>query len=193
MADKMKENFVTTAEKFKAQNLPKRIVKDGSFLTSFMANGYRYQIMMPEEIFNIGRQTAYNNIKLAFDACQTVTEIKQRFVDIKHCYLGLVHAEGQEKARLTDLLLKTIWNAEDSFKGEFTSKYPAALYLCTLFVIKEDEDLSKWSWDLANQKINDWDIENISCYDFFLLALYSSEESLEIMKQNYQSQEVEQS
>ncbi len=186
MADKMKEEFDKTAQMFKVQNLPKRLVKDNVFVTEFEANGKKYKVMKPNEIFNISRATAYTNIKIAFDLCQTPTQVKQRFLEIKGYYLQLFRASETEKARLTDLLLRTIWGAEDSFKGEFTAMYPAGLYICTLFVVAEGEDLAEdWTWENANLKIADWYEENLNAYDFFLLALSSSQESQEIMKQSY--------
>ena len=79
MADKMKDEFDKTAQMFKTQNMPKRLVKDNVFVTEFEANGKKYKVMKPNEVFNISRATAYTNIKIAFDLCQTPTQIKQRF------------------------------------------------------------------------------------------------------------------
>jgi hypothetical protein len=67
-------------------------------------------------------------------------------------------------------------NNYDSFKGKYTSRYPAALYICTLFIVRENEDLSDWDFDLANEKIDDWVAENLAVVDFFGLALASSQE-----------------
>lgn len=182
----MQDELNKTQSLFKTQNEPKRLVKDGVFVTEFEANGKKYKVMKPNEVFNISRATAYTNIKIAFDLCQTPTQIKQRFLEIKGYYLQLFRASESEKAVLTDKLLRTIWGAEDAFKGEFTSMYPAGLYICTLFIVYEDEDLAEdWTWDSANEKIKDWHKENLNAYDFFLLALSSSQESQEIMKQNY--------
>jgi len=186
--DKMKEEFDKTTQMFKAQNMPKRLVNDGVFVTEFEANGKRYKVMKPNEVFNISRATAYTNIKIAFDLCQTPTQIKQRFMEIKGYYFQMfdVNMTGEQKQVIVDKLVRTIWGAEDSFKGEFTKMYPAGLYICTLFIVAENEDLAEdWTWESANEKIKDWYKENLNAYDFFLLALSSSTESQEIMKQNY--------
>jgi len=187
MADKMQEEFEKTTQMFKAQNMPKRLVNDGVFVTEFEANGKKYKVMKPNEVFNISRATAYTNIKIAFDLCQTPTQIKLLFLEMKGYFIQMFNADSAtEKARLLDLLLRCVWGAEDSFKGEFTKMYPPGLYICTLFVVAENEDLAEdCTWESANEKIKDWHKENLNAYDFFLLALSSSTESQEIMKQNY--------
>ena len=61
-----------------------------------------------------------------------------------------------------------------------------AYYLCTLFFIKEGEDLKEWSFELADAKINDWIKENINALDFFSIARVFSDESQETLQENYQ-------
>ena len=78
--------------------------------------------------------------------------------------------------------LRDALNNLDSFKGELTSRYPAAYYICTLFIIKEGEDLSKWNFESADEKINDWTEANLKAVDFLGLALATSKESQAIIK-----------
>ena len=68
-------------------------------------------------------------------------------------------------------------------KGELTSRYPSAYYICTLFITRENEDLSKWDFELADKKIDDWVAENIRAVDFFGLALAVSQECKKILKE----------
>ena len=179
----MKENFVKVSQKVAVQNMPKRLLVDGHFTTSFTANNVKYQVMQPEICFNIDKQVAYHNIKIAFDLNQTPTDIKQRLIDIKNTIIELMCSD--KKTALMEKLLRDSINNVDSFKGEFTSRYPAALFLCTLFVLAENEDLSTpWTWEAANKKIEDWSVENLSFYDFFVLALSSSSESQAIINEN---------
>ena len=45
----------------------------------------------------------------------------------------------------------------ESFKGSLTSRYPAALYLCTIFIIREGEDLSNnWTFEGAKENFRDF-------------------------------------
>ena len=86
----------------------------------------------------------------------------------------------------------TVQNFVDAIKGNTKdSKFcdlrrlPKAYYLCTLFIIKEGEDLKAWSPKLAHEKIDDWIKENLNPFDFFSLALHSSKACQEIMKTDY--------
>jgi hypothetical protein len=49
-------------------------------------------------------------------------------------------------------------------------RHHPALYLCTLFIITDDEDVSQWHETLAEEKINDWNVEGYDVRDFFWLA-----------------------
>jgi hypothetical protein len=93
-------------------------------------------------------------------------------------------ATGDDWQKNMNDLLRDCINNLDSFKGEFTSRYPAAYYICTLFIIREGEDLNAWSFDQADEKINDWTAENIRAVDFFGLALATSEQSQTIINEN---------
>ena len=184
--DIMKENFDKTKKIIEVQNLPKRLFIDGNFKTEFEANGNKYKVMQPEVCFNIDKQVAYQNITIAFQANQTVTDIKLRFGHSKNNLIRLFSEDDKKKRdEITETLLRDALNNFDSFKGEFTSRYPAALYLCTLFVIRDNEDLQEpWTWDSANKKIEDWSKENLSFFDFFVLALSSSTESQQIIQES---------
>jgi len=183
--DKMKDNFEVVEEWVKLQNLPKRLIVDEVFKTEFEANGKKYKVVSPELCFNIDKQVAYQNIKIAFEANQTVTDIKLRFMETKNNLIRLLDADDKTKLLLTESLLRDSFNNFDSFKGEYTSRYPAALYLCTLFVYYDNEDISKdWTWESATAKIEDWAKENLSFYDFFRLALSLSKESLETINES---------
>lgn len=187
MADKLREEFNKTLDKLKVINKPKSLIVDGKLLKEFEANGSKYIICAPDKVFNIGRQTAYYNINTAFALNQTPTEIKQRFNKTWSDILRLMSAEAGEKKKLMDGFVRDALNNNDSFKGELTSRYPMAYYLCTLFIIKEGEDLAEWSFESANEKIDDWVKENISSVDFFGIAQASSIECQEILKESYQT------
>jgi hypothetical protein len=48
-----------------------------------------------------------------------------------------------------------------------------ALMLCTLFIVREDEDLTTWNEEEANDKVKDWNKAGYDVNDFLLLALSS--------------------
>lgn len=186
MKDNLKEKFEKTEKAIFAINNPVSIIENGTLKTEFVANGTKYRVMSPDKVFNIGRQTAYYNINTAFGMCQSPTQIKKRFNDNLSTILQLMRAKGSDWERLMEKLLRDALNNVDSFKGEFTSKYPIAYYLCTLFIIKEGEDLTTWSFEQADNKIADWVSANIAAVDFFSIARHFSTESQETLSERSQ-------
>ncbi len=184
MADKVQEQFNKTMEKLGAINAPKSLIESGKFKTEFTANGVKYIVMPADKVFNIDRQVAYNNIETAFALNQTPTSIKERFTITWNTVIRLMKATGDDWQKNMNTLLRDCMNNLDSFKGELTSRYPAAYYICTLFIIREGEDLSKWTFELADEKIDDWVKENLNAVDFFGLALASSKELQKILELN---------
>lgn len=180
--DPLNDEFEKTAKKIGLINQPISLIKDGKMVSEFEANGNKYFILPADKVFNIDRQVAYHNIETAFALNQTPTDIKLRFNEVLQTIIRLMGEKGGEHDKLMEKLLRDALNNNDSFKGELTSRYPAAYYLCTLFIIKEGEDLNGWSFDLANEKIDDWTKGNIRAVDFFGLALASSKECQEIIE-----------
>lgn len=45
-----------------------------------------------------------------------------------------------------------------------------AMMICALFIVTEDEDLTKWDEQLQQEKINDWNAEGYDVNSFFQLA-----------------------
>jgi hypothetical protein len=182
MADKIQEQFDKTMLKLKAINAPRSLLVGGKFQTEFMANGTKYIVLPADKVFNIDRQVAYNNIETAFALNQTPTRVKERFTITWNTVIRLMQTTGDDWQKNMDKLLRDCMNNLDSFKGELTSRYPAAYYICTLFIIREGEDLSTWSFELADEKIDDWVKENLNAVDFFGLALASSRELQKILE-----------
>lgn len=178
-------SFDEVMQKIRAINAPKTVLVEGRFPKMFKANGTKYVVMSPQDCFNIDKQMAYHNIKIAFDLNQSPTSIKQRFASTLDTLIRLFDANDIERIKLRKKLLQDALNNMESFKGSLTSRYPAALYLCTIFIIREGEDLSNnWTFEGAKEKIDDWLMENYNPFDFFGLALASSQESQQIIKEN---------
>jgi len=180
--DSLRDEFDKVSKKIGLINSPKSLIEDGVMVSEFEANGIKYHILPADKVFNIDRQVAYHNINTAFALNQTPTSIKLRFSEFLQTIIRLMSTKDVEHTKLMEKLLRDALNNNDSFKGELTSRYPAAYYLCTLFIIKEGEDLGAWNFDLANEKIEDWTKENIRAVDFFGLALASSKECQEIIE-----------
>lgn len=184
MGDILADKFEETLKKIGAINAPISLIENGKFKKEFEANGTKYIIMSADKIFNIERQVAYHNIETAFALNQTPTSIKERFVKTWDTIIRLMQATGADWRELMNDLLRDALNNVDSFKGELTNRYPAAYYICTLFIIREGEDLAAWSFEDADEKINDWTRANIRGVDFLGLALAASTESQKIINES---------
>lgn len=185
--DKIRVEFDKAFDRLGIINQPKTLFKDGKIPTEFEANGTKYIIVPMEQAFNFERQIAYQNFEIAFALNQTPQEIANRFVKQYHNQIRLMQATGDNWTKLQDENLRDCLNSVDSIKGEHTKRLSAAYYMCSLFIIREGEDLSKWSWEDAYKKIEDWTEENLNPFDFFTLALQSSKSSLEILRKDLEA------
>lgn len=183
MQDVLKDKFQETLKKIHAINAPVSLVESGVLKSEFEANGKKYIIMPPDLVFNIERQVHYSNIELAFALNQTPIEIKQKFLEFYQTQMRMIRPpQGTTHESLVQKLWEDSYNNLQSFKGSLTSRYPAAYYICTLFIIREGEDLAAWSFELADEKINDWCKANLRAADFFGIALSFSKECQTIIE-----------
>jgi hypothetical protein len=182
--DKTRDNFEIVMEKLGILNRPKSLFDNGKIKTEFEANGTKYAILPMDKVFNFGRQLAYQNFELAFALNQTPQEIADRFVKQYENQIRLMQATGSDWVKMQDENLRDCLNSVDSMKGEHSRRLPSAYFICSLFICKEGEDLSQWSWDDALEKVDDWTKENLNPWDFFTLALRSSKNSMEILNED---------
>ena len=77
--------------------------------------------------------------------------------------------EDLNKSKIADSSVK-IYRILEGIADKVDRREPVALRICTLFLVTEDEDVTKWDEDLAKQKIKDWQEEGYVVDDFFSLA-----------------------
>ena len=181
--DLMQANFDEVAKMYDLKGLPKRLIKEDKLTRNFTANGTDYILLFPNECFNIDKQEAYNNILIAFGTGQTPTQIKLSINEVL-ANLQQLFMVTDDKKKMGHMYaaLQGLMNFNESFKGKLTSRYSPALFICTLFIFRQGEDISKdWTFEDALLKIEDWTKENIAVHDFFLLVQSLSNECKEIM------------
>jgi len=184
--DPLNETFEQVFEKFNVLNKPKTLVKDGKIPSQFIANGFKYIIAPPEKVFNLNRKAYFDTLEIAFALNRTPQQIADSFVTMYSNQLALSsNTAPNDWMKLQDKNLRDCINFMDSMKDDDYKRLPKAYFLCTLFIIKEGEDLSEWSPDLAHEKIEDWTKENLNPFDFFAIALHSSKNCQEIMKPDW--------
>ena len=182
--DIMRESFDQIMQRLGITGSPKPLLKNGEIPKEFEANGNKYCILPLEKAFNFDRQLAYFNLDTAFALMKTPQEIMDSFLKVYHNQIRLMQANTSDWQNIQDENLRDCINFVDGMKGEYTQRLPSAYFICTLFMIKEGEDLNVWNWEMAIDKIADWKAENLSPTDFFSLALHFATDSTKNLIQN---------
>jgi hypothetical protein len=140
---------------------------------TFVANGNTYTIGTAEDSLTIARYKEYEKLQLEFNFDATFESVasvlKQASKDINDITLGkspnksIIHVFAQLQT-----LLEKFPKAGESLSY---SRANFALLLCTLFINRTGEDLTKWNREAAQEKINDWIAEGYGLHGFFLLVI----------------------
>lgn len=127
----------------------------------FSANGTTYYVCKELERLTIARYERYEqfNIELGFSL-----SFDSLFAAIKKAATDVF--TGQHETAYIELK-----NIERGVAAISQNRNSIALYMCTLFINRAGEDLSDWSPDLADEKIEDWQRENIGVGFFLGVAL----------------------
>jgi len=156
-----------TPEPFESLDLPKPLPRDeqGRFKTRFTANGNEYLILNPSEPMGIERWALLEKFGIIAGTGRNFAEL----VDVLRRTKKLLASGGDvvENNVQAILLLNSL---ELGIVETNQGRHPKNMFLCTLFIIRDGEDLSTWSETTASEKIEDWTAENISEHDFFLLS-----------------------
>lgn len=145
-------------------------IKGISQLDRFKANGHNYVVRSrlglarfevfdeshPEITFGLGFEQLYNNLNACFDLLN--------------------------KAKPADAAVR-IHNMMNGIATNLEKRENPVLKICTLFICREDEDLTTYDEALAKQKIEDWRIEGIDSEHFFSLAFNSVRNFMPIYRQ----------
>ena len=127
---------------------------------SFEANGNKYLIL--------GSITTARYQK--FEALQAQLawgiEFESMYANVRKLYDLLNKVKFAEAAVLANNILEAVIRPLEG------REHPM-LMLCTIFCVRENEDLSKWDETNALEKIADWKAECIAIEDFFALAFNS--------------------
>ena len=93
-------------------------------------------------------------------------DMKQMFDKLKAAF------EDLNKSKIADASVK-MHNLMKGVADKVDKREPIVLRICALFLVTEDEDINKWSDELAAKKIKDWEEEGYAMTDFFSLAATS--------------------
>lgn len=149
-----------------ADNIKKLPRDGGKIARHFEANGIRYTIRTADEGTTIERWSQYEKMSLVVGYDANFQAMYQNLTQAMELCNGVVTKENN----FTDLVMHL--NAmQEGVVSAANSRYNQAMYLCSLFIVRDDEDLTTWSEAEAEAKIADWNAEGYDVQDFLWLAL----------------------
>ena len=163
--DVFKERFSHWDDNFPKQPL-KSIMVDNKPKRTFVANDQKYIILTGEEALGVNRWSAYEKLQSMLGFNTSIQSLVNQIHEIEQDLTKVM----QGKSVLLQVV-KRVSQLKDAIKGDIEGRFSKALYICTLFIIREGEDISKWSMSDAESKIDDWANEAIAINDFLTLAL----------------------
>lgn len=139
--------------------------KSGKWVSEFTANGNKYYVRTAKEGIGVFRYGLLKEMLSVVGFDLTFDDQYRTFSEIE----AGVNALAQGKPVLFRLVEK-ISNLKATIENGKSRKWDFSLYLCTLFIVHPNEDLTKWDEREAESKIKDWQAAKIHEHDFFLLA-----------------------
>jgi hypothetical protein len=146
----------------------KRIVNEETMemVSEFKANGQTYYILQPQDGINVYRMSKLKQMLSIAYTDQNFSEQMQFNDKLTKLANTLV-----TKSPRLDLLFAALKEDRERLQATRERKWDYSLMACTFFIVKPDEDLSKWTQQDADKKIDDWSAEGIHEEDFFLCAI----------------------
>lgn len=160
--------MVKIVEQFSAgvKGLPKD-PNTGNILNVFEANGTKYYILTGQDAFPVSRFVHYAQLGAQFMAG----------AEMSNAYLQLQKLDkmlddvAMQRARFSELNIHVRAQMKE-LEGLSVARYHTGFYIASLFIVREGEDIAKWTFAEADAKIADWAAEKYTGDDFFVLAAH---------------------
>jgi hypothetical protein len=139
--------------------------ENGELKSHFQANGKTYRILSESDMFPISRWGLYSKFTAQYLSGQD-------FQGMYHTLSGIndtVNGYADRTKVFTDIVL-SIKAAMEGLMEMSKVRFDSSLYLSTLFILSDGEDITEWSLADADIKIEDWSKEGYRVDDFFTLA-----------------------
>lgn len=149
---------------FGLRHLPRDPVDPNRFLSTFKTDAHTYTII-GENGIGFPRYTLFQkrSIQRGF-----ARDFQQIYDELQRLKMTIGGEQNIGKLR-TDAIIH-ITGIQDSVADFGREQFEASLWLCTLFVLREDETVNTYSEQIAEEKIKDWAAYGFSELDFFLLS-----------------------
>jgi hypothetical protein len=168
-------------EDFKQQEVKKLPrSENGSMLRYFEANGQKYKIRSASEGIPIKRWTAYEKLNLMFGYNATLNQLYSNQKKVGDMLNDILLKKDSSSFNVMDVV-KHQDSMLEGLKETSKARFSKGFYLCTIFIVRADENINDWDAEFAEQKIEDWTSEGYDSADFFQLARIFSPQLLKIM------------
>lgn len=140
----------------------------GKILNVFNANGHKYYILTGKDAFPVSRFVNYAQLSAQFMAGATMTNA---YAQLQKTGQMLDDVAMQRGTTFSDIAVHIRAQMKE-LEGLSEARYHTGFYIASLFIIREGEDITKWTFAEADEKIADWAAEKYSGDDFFGLAAH---------------------
>jgi hypothetical protein len=167
----------------------KKIIKGKKPVSSFEANGNKYHIKKISDSITAARYFAYEALKFeySFDASPEMVAAQiAKAHNIVNALIVGKPAPNDANALDAITILYGLVQTLNKPSHITHSRARYMMLICTLFIVREDEDMTKWDEELAAEKVQDWTEEGLNISDFFTLGISAA---LELNKALIQSME----
>ena len=152
----------------------KRLIKDGNIPDSFTADGIKYKILPIEQAITPVRYFAYEGLKFSYSFDLSPETVAAQMAKAHN----IINSAVMGKTKPNDInvmdALTIIYGMVETLKQPTKTTISRGRYMmliCSLFIVEDGEDLTKWDESMAEKKIERWNKEGFSMMDFFLLGL----------------------
>lgn len=142
--------------------------------SSFVANGVTYYV---KESLSIERYKWFEKYQLVFGFAR----------DFKGIYDTLEKSIGLANKGKGVEAWNIIYNIKEEVGKNLDNKAHTAYYICALFIVTEDEDLTQWNEQTAETKIANWNAEGYDVNSFFQLAANLVPNYLDVVENIFQN------
>lgn len=156
------------------QKLPR--LSNGEYCKTFKTEDHTYRIIPPGEAIGFERWgELYKMLLFMQTGVRSYDEVKAKLGKFMSDLIG-VAKQGENQA--------TVWAIQQLSEvghatGEILSwQYDLSDYIASIFIIRDDEDLTGWKRSFAEEKIADWDANKYDRNDFFFLSMGLSKQYL---------------
>lgn len=152
------------ADAFGLRQLPREPNNPNKFLSTFKTDNHTYTIIGDGGI-GFERYTIFQKRSLQRGFGRDFQQVWDTLQGIK-----INIASERELGKLRSEAIISITGLQDSVADFGREQFDAALWLCTLFILREDETMAAYSETIAEEKIRDWAAFGFSELDFFFLS-----------------------